>query len=89
VRLSGKLLGRPFPAGGVLVTLQGKPRRGGKWRTFGVTRTRPDGRFRYRYRFTRVAGGARTFLFRTRINRQDGYPYESGLDGKARMKVGG
>src|SRR5436190_3800776 len=89
VRLSGKLLGRPFPAGGALVTLQGKPRRGGKWRTFGVTRTRPDGRFRYRYRFTRVAGSSRTFLFRTRINRQDGYPYEAGVDGKAHVKVGG
>ncbi|MFL5835493.1 MAG: hypothetical protein ACJ76K_02760 [Solirubrobacteraceae bacterium] len=89
VLLSGKLLGRPFPAGGVLVTLQGKPRRGGKWRTFGVTRTRPDGRFRYRYRFTRIAGGSRTFLFRTRINRQEGYPYESGVDGKARSAVSG
>jgi hypothetical protein len=89
VRLSGKLLGRPFPAGGVLVTLQGKPRRGGKWRTFGVTRTRADGRFGYRYRFTRVAGGSQTFLFRTRINRQDGYPYEAGLDGKARVAVSG
>jgi hypothetical protein len=89
VLLSGRLLGRPFPAGGVLVTLQGKPRRGGKWRTFGVTRTRPDGRFRYRYRFTRIAGSSRTFLFRTRINRQDGYPYEAGVDGKARAKVKG
>src|SRR5919197_1198307 len=85
--LSGRLLGTPYPDGGVLVTLQGRPRHGGRWRTFGVTRTKPDGRFRYRYRFSRVAGGARMFLFRARVNRQDGYPYEAGVAGSAKASV--
>jgi hypothetical protein len=87
VTLSGRLLGTPYPDGGVLVTLQGRPRHGGRWRTFGVTRSRPDGRFRYRYRFSRVAGGARMFLFRARVNRQDGYPYEAGVAGSAKASV--
>ena len=88
VALKGRLLGEPFPPGGILVTLQGKPQRGGGWRTFGVTRTRPNGRFGYRYRFTRVRGG-KTFTFRTRINRQDGYPYEAAVAGHARAAVRG
>jgi hypothetical protein len=87
VTLSGRLLGMPFPDGGVLVTLQGKPRHGGRWRTFGVTRSHADGRFRYRYRFTRVAGGTRMFLFRARVSRQDGYPYEAGIAGSAKAAV--
>lgn len=87
VTLSGRLLGMPFPGGGVLVTLQGRPRHGGHWRTFGVTRSKPDGRFRYGYRFTRVAGGVRMFLFRARVNRQDGYPYEAGVAGSAKASV--
>jgi hypothetical protein len=87
VTLIGRLLGKPYPDGGVLVTLQGRPRRGGRWRTFGVTRSKPDGRFRYRYRFSRVAGGVRMFLFRARVNRQDGYPYEAGVAGSAKASV--
>jgi len=87
VTLSGRLLGMPYPDGGVLVTLQGRPRHGGRWRTFGVTRNKADGRFRYRYRFSRVAGGVRTFLFRARVNRQDGYPYEAGVAGSAKASV--
>ena len=87
VVLSGRLLGRPFPRGGILVTLQGKPRRG-KWRTFGVTRTRATGRFRYRYRFTRVRGRQR-FAFRARIARQDGYPYEPAVAGTTKATVRG
>jgi hypothetical protein len=89
VTVAGRLLGKPYPDGGVLVTLQGKPRHGGRWRTFGVTRSKANGRFRYRYRFTRVAGGQRTFLFRARVSRQDGYPYEAGIAGAARAKVRG
>ena len=87
VTLSGRLLGMPYPDGGVLVTLQGRPRRGGHWRTFAVTRSKADGRFRSRYRFTRVAGGVRMFLFRARVNRQDGYPYEAGIAGSAKVSV--
>jgi hypothetical protein len=87
VALSGRLLGMPFPDEGVLVTLQGRPRKGGRWRTFGVTRTKPDGRFGYRYRFTRVAGAVRMFLFRARVNRQHGYPYEAGVAGSAKATV--
>ena len=82
VTLSGRLLGMPYPDGGVLVTLQGRPRHGGHWRTFAVTRSKAGGRFRSRYRFTRVAGGVRMFLFRARVNRQDGYPYEAGIAGR-------
>jgi hypothetical protein len=89
VTVSGKLLGGPFPDGGVLITLQGKPRQGGRWRTFGITRSKPNGRFRYRYRFTRVTGATRTFLFRARVSRQDGYPYEAGVAGSARARVRG
>ena len=87
VTLSGRLLGMPYPDGGVLVTLQGRPRHGGHWRTFAVTRSKADGRFRSRYRFTRVAGGVRMFLFRARVNRQDGYPYEAGIAGSAKASV--
>ena len=85
--LSGRLLGMPYPDGGVLVTLQGRPRHGGHWRTFAVTRSKADGRFRSRYRFTRVAGGVRMFLFRARVNRQDGYPYEAGIAGSAKARA--
>ena len=88
VTLSGRLLGMPYPDGGVLVTLQGRPRHGGHWRTFAVTRSKADGRFRSRYRFTRVAGGVRMFLFRARVNRQDGYPYEAGIAGRGRRHYG-
>jgi hypothetical protein len=52
-----------------------------------VTRSKADGRFRSRYRFTRVAGGVRMFLFRARVNRQDGYPYEAGIAGSAKVSV--
>jgi hypothetical protein len=86
VMVSGRLRGRPYPSPGVLVTLQGKPRRGGSWRTFGVSRTRPDGRFAHGYRFSRVRGRAR-FVFRARIASQPSYPYESGTTRRAAVTV--
>jgi hypothetical protein len=88
VMVSGRLRGRPYPSPGVLVTLQGKPRRSGSWRTFGIARTKPDGRFAHSYRFSRVRGRTR-FVFRARIASQPSYPYESGTTRRVGVIVTG
>jgi hypothetical protein len=88
VRVYGRLRGRPYPVPGILVTLQGRPRRGGAWRTFAVARTRSDGRFAHRYRFTRVRARTR-FLFRARIARQAVYPYEPATSRRVGATVSG
>jgi hypothetical protein len=86
VTLAGRVLGGPYPSAGVLVTLQGRPSRGGRWRTFGVTRTRGEhGRFRRSYRFQSASRGR--FVFRARVAVQAGYPYLAASSRAARARV--
>lgn len=79
-------VGRPLPERGVLVDLQ--VRVGKKWRTFGVTRTRRDGRYSFRYRF-RNTFRTTTFKFRARARRDSRYPYLDGYSRIVQVKVRG
>ncbi len=75
VRFTGRLLGKPIPAGGKVVALQAKV--GRKWRTFATPRANVKGVFRHRYRFTSTTG-TRRYAFRAVVAREDAYPYEEG-----------
>jgi len=76
VLFSGKLLGRPIPSAGKLVTLQAKV--GRRWRTFATPRANAKGVFKHRYRFTATTG-VRRYAFRALVARETAYPYERGL----------
>ena len=76
VLFSGKLLGRPIPSAGKLVTLQAKV--GRRWRTFATPRANAKGVFKHRYRFTATTG-VRRYVFRALVARETAYPYERGL----------
>jgi hypothetical protein len=76
VLFSGKLLGRPIPSAGKLVTLQAKV--GRRWRTFATPRANAKGVFKHRYRFTATTG-VRRYAFRALVARETAYPYEKGL----------
>lgn len=71
VVLSGRAGGRPAPAGGVLVTLQGY-QRGYGWRTFRTVRAARSGRWSTRYRFRSSSG---RFAFRAIVPQQGGHPF--------------
>lgn len=77
---------RPLPRRGVLVDLQ--VRIGKQWRTFGVARSRRDGRYSYRYRFRRTYRTT-TFKFRARARRESQYPYLDGYSRIVKVKVRG
>jgi hypothetical protein len=75
VVLRGTLKGA-VPATGKLLTLQA--RIPGGWRTFGTSRARAkDGRWSYRYRFTRTSTTSR-YTFRAVVPRDAGFPYVTG-----------
>ncbi|MBA2505436.1 MAG: hypothetical protein H0V29_05755 [Thermoleophilaceae bacterium] len=84
VRFSGRLLGGPYPARGVLVDLQARV--GRRWRTFQVMRTRRDGTYQHIYRFTRTTQTL-TYAFRARARSDSNYPYELGTSNRTRVKV--
>ncbi len=86
VTFSGRLGGRPLPAGGKLVDLQVKLR--GRWRTFAAPRADSSGRWSYAYRFEATRGAVR-YRFRARIRREAAYPYELGHSRIARVTVRG
>jgi hypothetical protein len=87
VTLAGRLKAGPFPRQpGVLVELQA--RRGKRWQTFGTTRANGNGRYRFRYRFTRTTGVQR-YRLRARVTPQNGYPYAGGTSRPARVTVSG
>jgi hypothetical protein len=76
VVLSGRLLGRPIPSSGKLVTVQAWTSRG--WLTFGTARARAkDGKWRYGYTFTGTASTVR-YRFRAVVTREEAYPYSTG-----------
>jgi len=84
VRFTGRLRGLPYPTTGKLVDLQAKV--GSKWRTFQVVRAGRNGRFTYRYRFTRTFQPL-TYRFRARIRMETSYPYQTGSSNQVRVKV--
>jgi len=84
VRFHGRLKGLPVPGRGKLVELQAFD--GGKWRTFSQPRSRKDGRYKAAYRLRRTFG-PRTFRFRARVRRENGYPYELGFSRRVKVRV--
>jgi hypothetical protein len=85
VRLSGRLKGMRHA--GVPVVLQGKPRGGGTFLTFADTSTTRRGTFHGRYTFRSASSHGRTFVFRARIRRAPGFPYETGVTRTVRVRV--
>jgi hypothetical protein len=82
---TGRVLGGPIPARGVVVNLQVFFRH--KWRTFGAPRTNRAGRYKFKYRFM---AGAATWKFRARVRRESSYPYLEGYSAKTvKVKVRG
>jgi hypothetical protein len=59
----------------VVVVLQVKSGKG--WRVFRRYRTRKDGRFIMRYRFTQT-NTPTTYIMRAQVRAQSGYPFEQG-----------
>ena len=86
VTFSGRLLGRPLPAGGKVVDLQAFYR--GRWRTFATPRADRSGRWRYTYRFGATRGRLR-YRFRVLVRRESAYPYERGYSGITAVTVTG
>jgi hypothetical protein len=78
----GHLLGKPVPAGGVLVDLQVRLRN--RWRTFATPRSRVNGAYRYKYRFTQ---GPARWVFRARIRKDSLYAYETNYSKKVTTRV--
>lgn len=87
VIFSGRLRDGYLPASGKLLELQFFDR--GKWRTFRTFRAAPsDGSWSYTYRFDGTHG-TRTYRFRLRIPKENGYPFSSGRSRTARVTVRG
>jgi len=86
VRFSGRLPGRPIPAGGKIVDLQAFYR--GRWRTFATPRSGASGRWRYAYRFGATRGRL-TYRFRLKVRPESAYPYELGYSNTVRVRVRG
>jgi hypothetical protein len=87
ITLRGRLRGAPIPATGKIMTLQA--RIPGGWRTFGTARARAsDGRWSYRYTFTRTSATAR-YTFRVVVPREDAFPYATGVSRPLRVVVSG
>ncbi len=86
VRFTGRLLGKPIPAGGKVVALQAKV--GRKWRTFATPRANAKGAFKHRYRFTSTTA-TRRYAFRAVVGREDAYSYEQGRSPLVRVTVRG
>jgi hypothetical protein len=87
VAFSGKLRGGFLPATGKLMELQFFDR--GKWRTFRTFRAAPSsGEWSYTYRFDGTRG-TRTYRFRVRIPRENGYPFSTGRSRRTAVTVRG
>ena len=85
VRLTGRLKG--LRRAGVPIVLQGKPRGGGPFQTFADATSTRRGTFRARYRFRSGGSRGRQFVFRARIRRAPGFPYETGVTRTVRVRV--
>ncbi len=87
LRITGRLLGGPFPKRGVLVSLQAI--RNGRWVGFDdPVRTDSQGRYRFVYRF-QFTGVTQTYRLRTRVLAQSSYPYVTGASRAMRVRVRG
>jgi hypothetical protein len=86
VVFSGRVGGRPVPAGGKLLEMQAHFR--GRWRTFSTLRTNQAGAWRFRYRFGATVGRV-TYRFRARLPSEGGYPFISGHSRVTRVVVFG
>jgi hypothetical protein len=85
VVLRGALKGGPIPEAGKLLTLQA--RIPGGWRTFGTPRARAkDGRWSYRYTFTRTPATAR-YTFRVVVPHEESFPYVTGTSRALKVVV--
>jgi hypothetical protein len=87
VTFSGKLRGAFLPPTGKLMELQFFDR--GKWRTFRTFRAAPSsGEWSYTYRFDGTRG-TRTYRFRVRIPKENGYPFSTGRSRRTAVTVRG
>lgn len=86
VVFSGRLLGGPMPEMGRTVDLQAFYR--GAWRTFATPRSDDAGAWRHVYRFGATRGTV-VYPFRVLIQREAGYPYETGVSRTVRVTVRG
>jgi hypothetical protein len=68
----------------VVVVLQ--VRDGKSWRVFRRYRTRANGTYLLRYRFTQTHRPT-TYVMRAQVPAQSGYPYEEGVSAQARLRV--
>ena len=69
------------------IVLQGKLRGARRFQTFADTTSTRRGTFRARYTL-RVGGSrGRQFVFRARIRRAPGFPYETGVTRTVRVRV--
>jgi hypothetical protein len=71
----------------VPIVLQGKPRGAKRFQTFADTTSSRRGTFRGRYRFQSAGSRGRQFVFRARIRRAPGFPYETGVTRTVRVRV--
>jgi len=85
VRLTGRLKG--VRRAGVPIVLQGKLRGARRFQTFADTTSRRRGTFKGRYTFRSAGSRGRTFVFRARIRRAPGFPYETGVTRTVRVRV--
>ncbi len=85
VTLRGRLKGSH--RGGVPIVVQGKLRGAKRFTTFADTTSSARGTFRARYRFRTAASRGRRFVFRARIRRAPGFPYETGATRTVRVRV--
>ena len=85
VRLSGRLKG--VRRAGVPVVLQGRLSGARRFQTFADITSSRRGTFRGRYTFRSAGSRGRVFVFRARIRRAPGFPYETGTTRTVRVRV--
>jgi hypothetical protein len=79
-------LGARIPPGGKLIELQVKD--GSQWHTVRhVFGTRPDGRYRMRYRFARFYTSDVSYRFRVKVLREAGWPYKAPVTSRPKRLV--
>lgn len=84
--LSGRLLGAGAAARGAVVEVQAIV--SGRWRTVGTVTAARTGRWRWRYRFTRVTRDT-IFTFRAVVQRHPGWPLPTQRSRPIRVRVDG
>lgn len=88
VTLTGRVrtLGAPIPQIGKLVDLEAYDL--GRWRKFATVRTKPNGSWRYTYRFIATRGTA-TYPMRAVVIQEAAFPFETGMSKAVRVTVHG